>query len=266
MTSGEAGESLRVIATSRADDLSFLGQKAVAESMGDAEYRLVGGNMVRLLQCVYPTPSLVPRATLDADAAAESPTVVTSSVEHLKRLGFEQERANSLVKLVGGGDRVEVNFLLSSHAPRPGRASTEVDGVGMVDSLPEFAFSLAQPPLVVHVSALLMTGEELAYTTKIPTLEGAVVLKAHAWRGRLATRDLLDICSLLEIRDRHLPEPWRLNESRLVGRRRDTAHILHTLRRMKPAALLSGSRGALGRSDLLRLSGLVVKHVSEVAG
>lgn len=101
--------------------------------------------------------------------------------------------------------------------------------VGQVGSLPELTFALDSKPLELSVEAHLQDGALIRYMTRIPDVEAAVVLKAHSWKERRAGKDLADLHSLLEIRQAHPETAWRLNESCLVGFRKDTARITSDL-------------------------------------
>lgn len=253
---------VEVHSISRADDLSFLGQKAVADAAAsDEEYRIVGGTMVRLLGLAYPTPAARARATVDADAAVDKVEAVGPMVERLKADDFTQEGGNLFFKTLDPQHRIEVNLLLTHRGSNSGMRPLEVPGVGQVDTLPELAFALAQPGLELAMTVTLIGGDVIEYTTRIPGLEAATVLKAHAWKSRYAHKDLVDLGSLLEIREAHPYLPWRLSTPPLTVSRRDTAHILHTLR---TGALSRKGEGKPG-IDRLRMSALILRHVATVS-
>ncbi|MFD6094414.1 hypothetical protein ACFWGN_20055 [Oerskovia sp. NPDC060338] len=196
---------------SKADDLSFLGQTAVADAMADdGEYRIVGGTMVRLLGLAYPTPEARARATVDADTAVNDIEIVRVIAKRLKADDFTQQGGNLFFKPLDQEHRIEVNLLLSRHSTKPGMQQQEVPGVGQVDTLPELVFALAQPALELAMTVTLTTGDIIEYTTRIPGLEAATILKAHAWKNRYAPKDLVDLSSLLEIREAHPDIPWLL--------------------------------------------------------
>ncbi len=89
---------------------------------------------------------------------------------------------------------------------------------------------LAIDALDVRVRARLTTSETLTFEVPVPDVEQAVVLKALAWRSRLAPKDVTDLCALLviahEYRDR-LPE-WKLDTPH-KGARGDAAKALFAL-------------------------------------
>ncbi|MBM7500333.1 hypothetical protein JOD52_001173 [Brachybacterium muris] len=247
---------------SNADDLGYLGQQAVAEAAQTTDYRIVGGHMVRLLLLAHPAELAVQRTTVDADAAVSDVEVVGPIVDRLKDQDFVQERGNVYTKAVDEERQVEINLLLPRTGSTTGIKPQMVDGVGQVDTLPELAFVLLQPAIHVAVTAHLTTGETLAYRVPIPGLEGAFILKAHAWaaRGLQHDRDLADLHTLLEIREAHPDLPWRLGETHLRGVRLDTARAVSQLpRRLQQRTSLMPVPKHLDRS---RMAALLVKHVA----
>lgn len=108
---------------SSADDLGYLGQQAVAEAAQTADYRIVGGHMVRLLLLAHPAERAVQRTTIDADAAVSDVDVVGSIVNRLKGQNFVQERGNVYTKAVDER-QVEINLLLSRTGSTTGTSRT----------------------------------------------------------------------------------------------------------------------------------------------
>lgn len=260
---------MRVNSMSKSEDLVYLGQQAVADAVpADADYRVVGGNMVRLLGLVYPTDRAIARSTVDADAAVDDVEIIAPLVDRLSSQGFTQVAGNLFVRSLDGEHRTEINILLSQPGPRSGMGIIDVPGVGQVDTLPELGFAMAQPAIELDMVATLTNDRAIAYTTRIPSLESAVVLKTHAWSGRRAAKDLLDLYSLLEIRDAHPGAPWRLDELPLRATRRDSAQILHALRATTLAR--APRRGAAPADRLpegvarLRMAALIERHVATI--
>lgn len=62
----------------------------------------------------------------------------------------------------------------------------------------------------------------------MPTVEGAVILKAFAYEAGRAPRDAVDIHNLLKVVESHRNEIgiWRLGEGNHIGSRRDAARAL----------------------------------------
>lgn len=251
-----------VRALSNADSLGLLGQQSVAEAARGINHRLIGGHMVRLLLRVYPTDAAAERATRDADTAVDDVEVVGPLVGNLLAQGFVQERGNLLVRRIDVDRAIEVNVLLSRRGHSHGLRPQDVPGVGQVDTLPELAFALSSPGLLLDVAARLDDGATISYTALIPDLEAAVILKAHAWkaRGLQLDKDLADLHTLLEIREAHPHTAWRLLEPELRGTRRDAAAALDDLAVMlgNPRSIAPIPRG-LNRP---RMIALIRKHIT----
>lgn len=104
---------VRVHAVSVADSLGYLGQDAVSRAMGDhAGYRLIGGQMVRLLLHAYPASKATPRSTLDADSAVEGVELIGHVSQFLQLDGFRKIKGNAFLKKVADEHDVEINLLL----------------------------------------------------------------------------------------------------------------------------------------------------------
>lgn len=223
---------LRVFASSHADELGYLAQQAVAEAVSPGDdFRIIGGHMVRLLLEVYPTPAATPRSTLDADAAVGDIEVIGPISENLVAQDFVKEGGNVFRKQVGGEMPIEINLLLSRLDHSQGMRPRDVPGVGQVDSLPELYWAMANEPMVLDVTAVLRTGNSVEYRTRIPDVETAVMLKAHAWKARhlKEDKDLADLSTLFEIWHAYPDVQWRLNEPNLKGFSKDAARGLHEL-------------------------------------
>ncbi|WP_120002868.1 hypothetical protein [Nesterenkonia muleiensis] len=252
---------VHVRAMSNADALGYLGQQEIARAVGDGgDYRIVGGHMVRLLLQVYPTANAELRSTLDADAAVDDVRVIGSISESLIAQNFTKSGGNLYFKMLDSEQRVEVNLLLSRHGPAPGMRTQYVPGIGEVDTLPELSFVLSSAPLLINVTAALFDGQTVEYTTRIPDLEAALVHKAHSWKGRNSKKDLVDLHSLLEVREAHPDVPWRLGDDSLIGFRKDSAGILHQIAQ----SLTRKSTGipVPAHINRLRMAALISKHIT----
>lgn len=254
--------SVHVRAMSNSDVLGYRGQQAVSEAAEDPSgYLIIGGHMVRLLQLIYPTPNAMPRSTIDADTALNNVETVGTITENLLDAEFTKAGGNLLIKDFGDKHRVEVNLLLARTGKGPGLRTQTVEGVGQVDTLPELTFALNNPALLVNVEAALAEYETIHYRTRIPTLETALVLKAHSWRNRRKARDVADLLTLLEIRAGHANTSWRMKEPSLIGFRQDAARALHELaglvnRRTPRTAVPDGLNSR-------RLAALIATQISE---
>ena len=255
--------SLNLRAFSRADALGYLGQKAVADAaVAGKNYRIIGGHMVRLLLNVYPTPEASIRSTLDSDAAVDDVQVVGELSEALQRRNFEKRGGNVFYQKLSADEEIEINLLLARAGGGAGLGKRKVEGVGEVDTLRELHLVMAMPPVVLDVSADLGDMGAIQYRTMVPDVEAAVMLKAHSWQQRRNPKDLVDLKSLLEIRQEHPEISWGLNEKSLRGMRKDTAGILHDL----SGRLLRRNQVMLdhGGIDRVRMAALINTHVTRI--
>ncbi len=254
---------LETRALSNADALGYLGQSAIAEAAGARHtYLIIGGHMVRLHLLAHPTPQAVPRSTLDADTAVPDVEVVGALMADLISQGFTPVKGNVLTKEVDADREIEINVLLPRADHTPGIRAQDVPEVGQVDTLPELTFALAGPAVELEMIVHLQDERVLRYRTRIPSLEAAVVLKAHSWkaRGRRSERDLADLHTLFEIREAHPDIPWRLSEAPLSGRRKDSAVILHDLaERIGRSSSVMPVPTHLSRP---RMAALIRKHIA----
>lgn len=252
---------ISVHALSNSDSLGYRGQKAIADAVVEgSDYRIVGGHMVRLLLHVYPTPAATLRSTIDADTAVDSVEVVGSLTQTLIDQDFTKQGGNLFYRQLDDDQRIEVNVLLTREGPTTGIRSTYVPDVGQVDPLSELRFALMSSGLVLDVEANLGQDETINYQTRIPEVEAATVLKAHSWKERRSEKDIADLHSLLEIKEAHPDIPWRLNDTKLIGFRKDTAAILRDL-----AGRIARKHVAFDVPHYLdrrRFAALIAKHVT----
>ena len=139
-----------------------------------------------------------------------------------------------------------------------GRFRSIQHGGRAFDATPGLMLALASEPILIESRATLLDGTVIEFTARVPTVEMALVIKAHAYASRREDRDVEDIYRLLEITDTYPSDEiggWRLNEQGLGGSRRDVAGHLHDLAR--------GSR----RLDIAglppsRLAALIAGHIT----
>lgn len=257
----ERRHSIRVHAISNSDALGYLGQQAISTAVSPEDaYRIVGGHMVRLLLEVYPTPRATPRSTLDADAAVGDIEMVGPLSESLRAQDFVKSGGNVFLKQAEGEQQIEINLLLPRLDRAPGIRPRHVPGIGQVDSLPELHLVMQSDPLHLDVTAILLDGQAIEYRTRIPDVEAAIILKAHAWKARRTEKDLADLHSLLEMKEAHPEVPWKLAGSGLIGFKRDTARILHEI--AGRVVLRNAGFPVPAHLDRKRMAGLVLRHVS----
>lgn len=261
----EPVHELRVFAMNNSDELGYLGQQAVAKAVSPGDdYRIVGGHMVRLLLEVYPTPAATPRSTLDADAAVGDVEVIAPLSASLVAQDFVKEGGNVFRKQVGEEKSIEINLLLSRLDHSQGLRQQSIEGVGQVDTLPELSWVMLGQPLDLDVTATLRDGRNIMYRTRVPDVEAAIVLKAHAWKARRmqADKDLADLSTLFEIRHAHPDVQWRLDEPELRSFRKDSARVLHELART--VTRTSAAYPVPAHLDRKHLSALIQRYVTRV--
>lgn len=207
-----------MVATSRADELSFRALAEIIAATSDEEVRIVGGQMVGLLLTAFPVDGVAPRRTRDAD------TAITTELD-------------LLVPSLDG------RFHATEHG---GRA---------FDAAPGLALALAADPIEIDAAVTMLDGVVRTIRARVPSVETAVVIKASAYRSRGLDRDVDDLYRLLEIAQAYPPDSiggWRLRDAGLTGARGDAVRVLHDVsrrtRRMKsvdfPPARLAALIGA----------------------
>lgn len=228
-----------LVATSRADELSLRALADVAAVTVDEDARIVGGQMTALLLTAFPVPGVPARRTRDADTAITTELAGSGILhERLTALGYTAAAGNSysrpLPELAERGEEppeLSVDLLVPSF---DGRFRPGIHGGRAFDAAPGLALALAVPPMTIDVGASLLDGSPVEFVVRVPTVEVAVIVKAHAWASRLQPRDVEDIYRLLEIVDAYPADDiggWQLDQEGLRASRRDAAAHLHQLGR-----------------------------------
>ena len=232
---------IAVVSTSVAGDQGYRALADVADVAQGVNYRIIGGHMVQLLQHVYPVSDAHVRLTADADAGVE-PQVAAAGNLHggLIEAGYEAVQSNSYQRLVGD-EVLSVDLLTEAEV---GNRPIELGG-RMFDAAPGLRLALNEAPLNLEVSVSMFGGDSLSFSTYVPDVEEALVLKALAWDVRMAERDIADINSLLEIVAAHsnslaerslMTDPDRARR----GSRGDAARALYRLVELNDRGLLWG--------------------------
>lgn len=171
------------------------------------------------------------RRTGDADGGIPRALANTSTAhDRLIALGYSSTNSNRYDR-PGGGDTVLTVDLLVPNLET--RLRQEMLGGRRFDSMPGLGVALARP-LSLDVSVTLSNDEQLLFTTKVPSVEGAIMLKAYAWSNRHAIKDGVDLHSLFRIVEAHPRADiggWQLDETPARGARRDVGQILHLFAR-----------------------------------
>jgi len=129
------------------------------------------------------------------------------------------------------------------------------------DAIPGLQLALLADPLEVRVQARLTTDELLVFDVPVPDVEAAVVLKALAWRSRLAAKDVGDLCSLMTIVFEYRDNlAWKLDTAR-KGSRGDAGRALYDL-----VAMIDRHQHIEGLTMVpARLAAIIRRHVADPA-
>lgn len=217
---------------SAADDAAFLALRDLCEVLGaEEDTGIIGGHMVSLLAASFPSPGFVPRRTNDADGGIPTALARTGKVhERLVERGYRPAGGNRYMREGSDGTERMLDILVPNLGIRIGAQTL---GGRQFDSMPGLGVALARP-LRVDVIATLSTREELQFAAQVPPVEGAIILKAYAWRGRRALKDAVDLHNLFRIVESHDTDSlggWRLDESPPKGSRRDASRSLYDFAR-----------------------------------
>ena len=217
-----------IVSRTAADDAAFLALADLSQVLdGEDESGIIGGQMVSLLCARFPSPGSVARRTGDADGGIPLALARTSAThDRLIALGYTPTNSNRYERKGPEDITLAVDLLVPNLDIR---LRQETLGGRSYDSMPGLGIALARP-LVLGVSVTLSNDDELLFMTRVPSVEGAIILKAYAWRDRRARKDEVDLHSLFRIVEAHPVEDiggWRLHEVPPQGARRDAGRILH---------------------------------------
>lgn len=233
--------ALRLSASSRAEEAGFLAMRdlaAVADDVG-IEYRLVGGQMVRLHVALADVPEPVVRVTQDADmgvaaTSARDPALVPG----LEALGYSRPAAsNRFIRTTDDDLRLVIDVLAPAWRGRH-LVPNQQHGDIVLDEIPGLSLALARPGEQIDLSVTMLDGTTMSYSVVIPEINSALCLKALGWSSRLAAKDAVDVWRLLRAHRRRIPEPVEWRDSGVQG---DAAAILRA-NFARPAG--SGARAA----------------------
>lgn len=247
-------KSATLIAVSRADDNSYRALADISAIIAERHAVVIGGQMVQLLLAAYPTAGTIPRRTADADAGLTQLLAESGDIhDGLTALGYAAapEGGNRYRRTLSNDAELVIDLLVEA---RQGRMGPVELGGKVFDSSPGLRVPLHEERISVDVTAFLIDGSELEFSTAVPTVEGAVILKALAYAARLAPRDAVDIHNLLKLAERHRDEigTWRLDGGDLIGSRRDAARTLLNLARTARGPLLRNHLDGTALASLIR--------------
>jgi hypothetical protein len=204
--------ALRLSASSQAEEAGFLAMRdlaAVADDVG-IEYRLVGGQMVRLHVALADVPEPVVRVTQDADmgvaaTSARDPALVAG----LEALGYTRPGASNRFIRTTDGLRLVIDVLAPAWGRRlvPNRQHGDI----VLDEIPGLSLALARPGEQIDLTVTMLDGTSVSFPAVIPEINSALCLKALGWSSRLAAKDAVDVWRLLRAHRQRIPEPveWR---------------------------------------------------------
>jgi hypothetical protein len=203
---------------------------------------IVGGHMVSVLAAAFPSPGFIERHTGDTDAGI--PVELASSGqlhEALTAAAYVADSGNRYVKPTSQDPKPTIDLLIPSLT---GRFHPQVHGERAFDAAPGLTVAL-HSTFSVHVQTTNRALEEHEFDITVPTVEAAIILKAHAWASRRSQKDVIDISNLLHIVDEHGSDAvggWQLAEPELIGSRRDAARHLYALAQVAEARRLPVSQ------------------------
>jgi hypothetical protein len=182
----------------------------VANDMG-IEYRIVGGQMVRLHVAVAGVTEPTVRLTQDADmgvaaASARDPALLAG----LEALDYARpDASNRFVRTTDAGQRLVIDVLAPSYGPK--MVSNQQHGEITLDEIPGLSLALASQGEQIDLTVTLLDGTTVVFTSVIPDLTSALCLKAVGWSNRRAAKDAVDVWRLLRAHRQRIPDPiaWR---------------------------------------------------------
>jgi hypothetical protein len=217
--------ALRLSASSQAEEAGFLAMRdlaAVADDVG-IEYRLVGGQMVRLHVALADVPEPIVRVTQDADmgvaaTSARDPALVPG----LEALGYTRPGAsNRFIRTTDNGLRLVIDVLAAAWGRR--LVPNQQHGDIVLDEIPGLSLALARLGEQIDLTVTMLDGTAMSFPAVIPEINSALCLKALGWSSRLAAKDAVDVWRLLRAHRQRIPETVEWRDSGVQG---DAAAIL----------------------------------------
>ena len=217
---------VHIVSAGPEDDAAAIALQDISHALAtEDDWCIVGGHMTSLLMARFPSVGFVERRTGDADAGIPVQVARDGTVhERLVAAGYVGELGNRYVK--PGSPRPTIDLLVPAYHHV---FQTQSYGGRMFDAMPGLPLALAASRRLDVVSTR-QDRTEHAFTTRVPSVESAVVLKAAAWGLRMQRRDGVDLHNLFSIvRAGHAIGTWMLGEAELPGARLDAARHLHSL-------------------------------------
>jgi hypothetical protein len=119
-------------------------------------------------------------------------------VPALTALGYDRQSGNRFIRTQGTRALV-IDVLAPSYLGR--LMSNRPHGDLVVDEISGLLDALRLPPILVAARAILTDASQVDVRVPLPDVRAALVMKAHAYAGRLGDNDALDIWRLLQSAD-----------------------------------------------------------------
>jgi hypothetical protein len=147
--------------------------------------------------CSSASTTQVPdRATADADMGVSFEVCADPRlVPALTALGYDRQSGNRFLRTQGTRPLV-IDVLAPSYLGR--LMSNQPHGDLVVDEIPGLLDALRLPPVHVAARAILTDTTQVDVRVPLPDVRAALVMKAHAYAGRLGDNEALDIWRLLQ--------------------------------------------------------------------
>jgi len=119
-------------------------------------------------------------------------------VPALTALGYDRQSGNRFIRTQGTRPLV-IDVLAPSYLGR--LMPNQPHGDLVVDEIPGLLDALRLPPVYVAARAILTDTTQVDVHVPLPDVRAALVMKAHAYAGRLSDNDALDIWRRLQSAD-----------------------------------------------------------------
>jgi hypothetical protein len=245
-----------LVSTSNAEDAAWL---AVADVAGVAPAwgSTTASSVETASRCSSRSttpPRRFPGATADADMGASFEVCADPRlVPALTALGYDRQSGNRFIRTQGTHALV-IDVLAPSYLGR--LIPNQTHGDLVLDEIPGLLEALLLPPVNGAGRAVLTGTTQLDVQVSLPDVRAALVMKAHAYAGRLSDNDALDIWRLLQSASNagHTAADWPTRSTA-----RDAAVILH--RHFATPSSGGPRRATPNRTNQARIRALIAKVV-----
>jgi hypothetical protein len=154
-----------LVSVSRADDDSYRALADISTIIADREAVVIGGHMVQLLLLIYPTDETVLRRTVDADAGLTQLVAASGHIHKgLTARGYAAlpEGGNHYIRRLPDRSELVIDLLVEAQFGAAG--PVELDGK-VFDTSPGLTIPLSDDPISVDITAVLLDGTELRFSS-----------------------------------------------------------------------------------------------------